>query len=79
MTRWEEYLINAMLGLLFLGACAVLIWIIAYVVVYGRAQATCLGAGYSLPRVTFKLERYCVRRGYNTEIVVPVAKLPPTR
>lgn len=65
-------------GLPDLLAIALLLSIIAVSLFYGGIRSgthrRCLAAGYPKGEVSYTLDRYCIRRVDQTDVVVPLAK-----
>lgn len=61
-------------GLLVLLGAAVMAIAIVYVPACVVAERHCLAAGYPHASVTIALERYCVKRVDQTDVVVPLSE-----
>jgi hypothetical protein len=55
------------------------LWMGVWGVVYIRAERACLGLGYRETRVTALLDRYCIVRIDQSDIVVPLSETTPRR
>lgn len=55
-------------------AAFVVLAAVAHAVLVGATERGCLAAGYTAGKVTLTLDRYCVARVDNSDVVLPLAE-----
>lgn len=72
--NWEDYFFIALSGFIALVVVFLLVMFGVYVPIGASTSQHCLKAGFPQHQVTWNLDRYCIKRVDQTDVVVPFEK-----